>query len=90
MFDVRVVEAFNTAIVKEENWTAEGPNWNFVDADMFMEVTPTDKQVDQFYRMFDDLANDFEKVHLGRDYAAYMQYVKIVEAEYAELFGVAV
>ena len=91
MFDLKVVKAFNTAIKNPTNWYTDGDvNWDFVDADMFLECNPkTKKQESQFYRMFDDLADDFEKVHSGRTYKAFAQYQRIVDAEYKELFGVA-
>lgn len=89
MFDLAVVKAFNNAVVRSENWDKNGIIWNFIDSDMYMEVKPASKaQEDQFYRMFDDLADMHEKQYADATYTDYMAYQAKVETEYKELFEV--
>lgn len=89
MFEFAVVKAYNKAIAQAENWNTDGVNWDFVDADMYMDCTPeTSKQIDQFYHLFDDLADLHEKYYSGMSYTEYSDLVAKVEAEYKELFGI--
>ena len=70
MFELAVVKAFNNAVVRSENWDKNGIIWNFIDSDMYMEVKPASKaQEDQFYRMFDDLADMHEKQYPDVDFS---------------------
>ena len=94
MFDVfKVATAFRAALLKVENWTDNGPNWDFVDADTFMESKPqTPEQVNQYYQLLDDLVLDIIH-HWGDDVNTYDGYIAAkekIDAEYAELFGVSV
>ena len=51
--------AFNKAISNPENINQDGSiNWNFVDADTYMVVQPTDNPL--FYIHFNLLADDYE------------------------------
>jgi|TARA_R110002096_G_scaffold311752_8_gene506045 hypothetical protein len=51
--------AFNKAISNPENINQDGSiNWNFVDADTYMVVQPTDNPL--FYIHFNKLADDYE------------------------------
>jgi hypothetical protein len=51
--------AFNKAISNPENINQDGSiNWNFVDADTYMAVQPTDNPL--FYIHFNLLADDYE------------------------------
>lgn len=89
MLDMKIVKAFNAAIVNEDNWDANGINWDFVDADMFMEVNPTKEQVAKFYRMFDDLAKLFVGHWSGiNTYDNYIDAKEEIDKEYREIFGV--
>ena len=51
----RVIEnRVRAAVALEENRFEDGSvNWNFVDADVFMETNPTDNCVDLFYTLFE-------------------------------------
>ena len=89
MFEMKVVKAWNKAIALEENWKPTGPRWTFVDADMYMMCNPeTPKETDQFYRLFNDLADSFTQHNKGLTFAEYTAKVERIEQEYKELFGV--
>ncbi len=88
MFAMKVVKAWNKAIALEENWKPTGPRWTFVDADMYAMCSPqTQNEVDQFYHLFNDLADQFSKYNAGLSFADYTAKVAMIEQEYKELFG---
>tara|TARA_B110000503_G_scaffold1637_1_gene2116 strand:- start:199 stop:405 length:207 start_codon:yes stop_codon:yes gene_type:complete len=50
-----------TAATNPENINTDGTvNWNFVDADVFMEVRPTANCTALFYKLFEDACSNFE------------------------------
>ena len=51
----RVIETrVREAVARDENLNADGSiNWDFVDADVFMETNPTDDCVELFYTLFE-------------------------------------
>ena len=84
--------AFNKAVSLGENLYEDGSvNWNYVDADMFMQFGPRDSEVnerylsDLHYEMFELLADAYEKAN-----GVQMQQDTIVDvnngifSEYAE------
>jgi coenzyme F420-reducing hydrogenase gamma subunit len=88
MFEMKVVKAFNKAIALEENWNPAAPRWPFIDADMYMDCCPqTPKEVEVFYRLFNDLADSHQQSHKGLNFAEYTAKMAKIEAEYLELFG---
>lgn len=89
MFDKKVIKAWNCAISDYANWKIIGPRWTFVEADMRIACNPkTQKQTEQFYRMFNDLADHFEKQYKGLTFAEYTAKTKQINTEYQELFGI--
>ena len=54
-------DAFTKAVSNEENWTDGKINWNFVDSDVFMDVSPKMNMVpvETYMEIFDDLADKF-------------------------------
>lgn len=49
-----------TAATRAENINADGSiNWNFVDADVFMETNPTERCVPMFYELFNKACENF-------------------------------
>lgn len=54
-------ESFTKAVSNEENWTDGKINWNFVDSDVYMDVSPKLKMVpaDKYMEVFDALADKF-------------------------------
>jgi hypothetical protein len=94
MFELKVVKAWRKAIAREENWQTKTyhPDWNFVEADMWIETKPaTAKQEETINRMFDDLVGVFLD-HYGSaiTYQEWVEENAKVDAEYAELFGITV
>ena len=62
--------AFNKAVSLGENLYEDGSvNWNYVDADMFMQFGPRDSEVNErylselHYEMFELLADAYEKAN---------------------------
>ena len=56
-----IEKAMRKALKDRGNYKNGKVNWNFVDADTYMEVKPGRAQVKQFYRMFDQIANKLTK-----------------------------
>lgn len=54
-----IEKAFNRAILNPENLDDGQINWNFVDADMYMDIKPKKDEVSQFYEIFNELADKF-------------------------------
>lgn len=54
-------ESFTKAVSNEENWTDGKINWNFVDSDVYMDVSPKLKMVpsEKYMEVFDALADKF-------------------------------
>ena len=54
-------ESFTNAVSNEANWTDGKINWNFVDSDVYMDVSPKLKMVpaDKYMEVFDALADKF-------------------------------
>jgi len=51
--------AMQNAIAMVENKNPDGSiNWNFVDADAFMELAPKNWNVEKFYCFFDEIAEE--------------------------------
>jgi hypothetical protein len=47
------------AVAMVENLNPDGSiNWNFVDADAFMELAPNNWDVDKFYCLFEEIAEE--------------------------------
>ena len=56
---MNIREAFEKAVNKPENIQANGDvNWNYIDADVYMDVKPTDSE--SHYAEFNRLADTFE------------------------------
>ena len=56
-----VIECFNKAVASKENWNANGSmNWNFVDADMNLELGAFYSS-DYLYECLDVLADNYGK-----------------------------
>ena len=54
--------AFNQAVNRPENIQKNGHvNWNYIDADVYMDVQPTDSKT--HYEKFEQLADQFESLH---------------------------
>ena len=49
-----------TALTAEDNYNEDGSvNWNFVDSDVYMFISPTGREnVDAYYEMFDTIADE--------------------------------
>ena len=86
---VAFVRAFNKAVSLGENLYEDGSvNWNYVDADLYMQFGPRDSEVNErylselHYEMFELLADAYEKangVQLQQD-----TVVNGIFSEYAE------
>ena len=67
--DVKMARSFNKAVSNPENIQSNGHvNWNFVDADVYMDVGPRGADGNpannqKHYAMFDVLADEFEKAN---------------------------
>ena len=67
--DLKMARSFNKAVSNPENIQSNGHgNWNFVDADVYMDVGPRDVDGNpannqKHYEMFDVLADAFEKAN---------------------------
>lgn len=54
-------EAFDQAIDNAENFNADGSvNWNFVDADVYMDANTEGMTQEEYIKQFDELANKWE------------------------------
>mgnify|MGYP001176467808 FL=1 len=54
--------AFNQAVNRAENIQQNGHvNWNYIDADVYMDVQPTDSE--SHYAKFNALADQYELLH---------------------------
>ena len=66
---LNVSQAFNRAVSNPENIQTNGSvNWNWVDADVYMDVGPVDTDGNpisnqEHYAMFDVLASAYEKAN---------------------------
>lgn len=67
---VAFVRAFNKAVSLGENLYEDGSvNWNYVDADLYMQFGPRDSEVNErylselHYEMFELLADAYEKAN---------------------------
>ena len=63
-------QAFNKAVSLGENLSEDGSvNWNYVDADLFMEFGPKDTEINErylselHYEMFELLADAYERAN---------------------------
>ena len=56
-----IKDAFTKAVSNEENWTDGKINWNFVDSDVYMDISPKLKMVpvENYIEIFDELADKF-------------------------------
>jgi hypothetical protein len=54
-------ESFTKAVSNEENWNNGKINWNFVDSDVYMDVSPKLEMVpaEKYIEVFDILADKF-------------------------------
>jgi hypothetical protein len=51
--------AMQNAIAMAENQNPDGSiNWNFIDADAFLDLQPKHLDVDKFYCLFDEIAEE--------------------------------
>ena len=75
--DVKMARSFNKAVSNPENIQSNGHvNWNFVDADVYMDVGPRGEDGNpannqKHYEMFDVLADkniNLKVIHLCRNY----------------------
>ena len=59
----RVVRAtVERAVARPENLNADGSiNWNFVDADCYMEINPTEQCAKLYYELWEEACDAFEK-----------------------------
>ena len=62
LIEERVELAANNPENRNEDGTV---NWNFVDADVFMETNPTKRTVDLFYQLFEEAAEQFERTDIN-------------------------
>jgi hypothetical protein len=57
--ELAVIKSITTALASLENYNADGSvNWNFVDADVYMDINPADD--DTHYEMFNRFASVVE------------------------------
>tara|TARA_B100000886_G_scaffold274449_1_gene198388 strand:- start:1390 stop:1599 length:210 start_codon:yes stop_codon:yes gene_type:complete len=63
MKNMTMQEAFDKAIDNAENFNADGSvNWNFVDADVYMDANTYGMTQEEYIKQFDELANKWENV----------------------------
>ena len=62
LIEERVELAANNPENRNEDGTV---NWNFVDADVFMETNPTKRTEGLFYQLFEEAAEQFERTVLN-------------------------
>ena len=61
MKNMTMQEAFDKAINNAENFNADGTvNWNFIDADVYMDANTYGMTQDEYMEQFDKLANEWE------------------------------
>ena len=61
MKNMTMQEAFDKAIVNPENWNADGSvNWNFIDADVYMDTNTYGMTQEEYIKQFDKLADEWE------------------------------
>lgn len=92
MFEMKIVEAFNRAVKKEENWIGGGVMWDFVDADIYVELKLIDcpnVKLIQYGELFQALADAHEANYSGLTYEEFIVEIMRLEAEYKQLFGCA-
>ena len=53
--------AMRKALKNKENYKSGKVLWNFIDADVYMDIKPSRGQVDSFYKMFDRVADKLSK-----------------------------
>ena len=59
--ELAVIKSVNKALDSSENYNADGSiNWDFVDADVYMDINPADADVDAHYEMFNRFASAVE------------------------------
>jgi len=55
-----VKTAMIKAIAREENWAGSEINWNFVDADAYMDCVDDVNDSGEFYSLFNRIADELE------------------------------
>ena len=56
--ELAVIKSVTKALDSKENYNADGSiNWDFVDADVYMDINPADDDVDAHYEMFNRFAS---------------------------------
>jgi hypothetical protein len=59
--ELAVIKSVTKALGCKKNYNADySVNWNFVDADVFMDIKPADSEVDAHYEMFNRFASVVE------------------------------
>jgi hypothetical protein len=59
--ELAVIQSITAALASLENYNADGSvNWNFVDADVFMDIEPAVHEIKEHYEMFDRFASVVE------------------------------
>ena len=59
--EIAVIKSVTKALGSTENYNANGSvNWDFVDADVFMDINPADDDIDAHYEMFNRFASVVE------------------------------
>lgn len=71
MDNAAITKAFNEALGREENWLETGVNWNFVEADMFLDLPNSLDNSEQISTVFDQLATEFEKSNSCQTFAEF-------------------
>tara|TARA_B100001778_G_scaffold206871_1_gene170948 strand:- start:447 stop:719 length:273 start_codon:yes stop_codon:yes gene_type:complete len=83
-----ILEAFTTAINNSENWTKDGVNWDFIDADVFMAVGDNIQEASSYNYVFEHLADLFDTKY-GEDakYDENVKYSLQTTKEFVNVFG---
>ena len=87
-----LARAFNKAVSLDENLYEDGSvNWNYVDADLFMEFGPRDTEINErylselHYEMFELLADAYERANgIQKQQDTIVDCNKGIFSEYAE------
>jgi len=59
--ELAVIKSVTKALGSLENYNADGSvNWDFVDADVYMDINPVDSDVEAHYEMFNRFASAVE------------------------------
>jgi len=59
--ELAVIKSVTKALGSKKNYNADySVNWNFVDADVFMDINPADDDIDAHYEMFNRFASVVE------------------------------